>query len=145
MAWWGWIVVGTVLLGAELLVPTDFYLVFIGVSALLVGLGAFLAPGLPDWGEWALFGVLAIVLLVFFRRWLRDRFPGSRAQRRLDEALVGEIGVLQETLAPGAVGRLHLRGSPWSARNVGTTPLEAGSRARVQRVEGLTLHVVRET
>jgi hypothetical protein len=145
MPWWGWIVVGTVLLGAELLIPTDFYLVFIGLSALLVGLAAFLVPSLPDWSEWALFGALAILLLVFFRRWLRDRFPGVRARARLGEPLVGEIGVLQETIAPGAVGRVQLRGSPWSARNAGDTPLEAGSRARVQRVEGLTLHVVRET
>ena len=145
MPWWGWIVVGTLLLGAELLVPTDFYLVFIGLAALGVGALAWLAPALPDWSEWALFGALAVVLLVFFRRWLRDRFPGARARGRLAEPLVGEVGVLEETLAPGAVGRLHLRGSPWSARNAGHTPLEVGSRARVQRVEGLTLHVVRET
>jgi len=145
MPWWGWIVVGAVLLGAELLVTTDFYLVFIGLAALLVGAVAWLDRGLPDWSEWALFGALAVVLLVFFRRWLRDRFPGARARARLAEPLVGEVGVVEETLAPGAVGRLHLRGCPWSARNAGDTPLEVGSRARVQRVEGLTLHVVRET
>jgi hypothetical protein len=145
MPWWGWIVVGTLLLGGELLVPTDFYLVFIGVAGMLVGLLVFLAPALPTWGQWALFGVLAIGLLVFFRRWLHDRFPGQGARARLGDALVGEIGVLQEPIAPGAVGRVELRGSPWSARNAGETPLEAGARARVLRVEGFTLHIVRET
>ena len=38
MPWWGWVVVGAALLGAEIVVPTDFYLVFLGLSALAVGL-----------------------------------------------------------------------------------------------------------
>ena len=43
MPWWGWVVVGAALLGAEIVVPTDFYLVFLGLSALAVGLvGLFL-------------------------------------------------------------------------------------------------------
>ena len=38
MPWWGWILVGTLLLAAELfVVQADFYLVFLGFSALVVG------------------------------------------------------------------------------------------------------------
>ena len=40
MPWWGWIVVGVVLLAAELLaIEAQFYLVLLGVAALLTGLG----------------------------------------------------------------------------------------------------------
>ena len=39
MTWWGWIIAGAILLGAELtFVNAQFYLVFIGSAAILVGL-----------------------------------------------------------------------------------------------------------
>ena len=39
MEWWHWMVLGAVVLGAELMfVDAQFYLVFIGLSAALVGL-----------------------------------------------------------------------------------------------------------
>jgi hypothetical protein len=143
MPWWGWIVVGAVLLGAELfVVATDFYLVFIGVAAVAVGIVAWTGAGLPAWGEWALFGVLALVLLVFFRGWAKARWA-SPASARVEDTLVGEVGVATDGLAPNASGRVELRGSPWSARNAGSEPVAAGGRVRVERVEGLTLHVRR--
>jgi membrane protein implicated in regulation of membrane protease activity len=38
MPWWGWIIVGALLMGAELFViDAQFYLVFLGVSAIAVG------------------------------------------------------------------------------------------------------------
>jgi membrane protein implicated in regulation of membrane protease activity len=141
MPWWGWVVVGAVLLGAELfVVATDFYLVFIGVAAVAVGLVAWTGVGLPVWGEWALFGALAVLLLVFFRGWAKARWG---ATARVDDTLVGEQGVALEALAPGSGGRVELRGSPWSGRNAGGTAIGAGERVRVERVEGLTLHVRR--
>jgi len=39
MTWWGWVIAGAILLGAELsFVSAQFYLVFIGSAAILVGL-----------------------------------------------------------------------------------------------------------
>ena len=39
MPWWGWLVVGALLLGVEMFViDAQFYLVFLGVAAALVGL-----------------------------------------------------------------------------------------------------------
>jgi membrane protein implicated in regulation of membrane protease activity len=144
MPWWGWIVVGVLLLGTELVLPSDFWLVFIGLAAIAVGLVATVAPGLSDATEWALFGAFAAVSLVFFRRLVRARFP-SRADPRVDDTLVAEVGRALDPLAPGAVGRVELRGALWSARNADAGPIEAGERVRVERVEGLTLHVRRES
>lgn len=141
MPWWGWIVVGAVLLAAELFViPTDFFLVFLGAAALAVGLVGLVGVELPVWGQWATFAVSAVVSLVFFRGWLRSRFPKVT---RADDTLVGEVAVAREALAPGATGRIELRGATWSCRNAGDA-LAPGDRARVERVEGLTLHVRRE-
>jgi membrane protein implicated in regulation of membrane protease activity len=145
MPWWGWIVVGVLLLGAEILVPTDFWLVFIGLAAIAVGLVATLAPGLSDAWQWALFGGLAAVSVLFFRRLVRKRFPSRPGDSRVDDTLVGDAGRALETLAPGAIGRVELRGSVWNARNAGEGPIEPDARVRVERVEGLTLHVRRES
>jgi membrane protein implicated in regulation of membrane protease activity len=141
MPWWGWIVVGAVLLAAELfVVPTDFYLVFLGAAAIAVGLVGMVGIGLPEWGQFALFGVLSVVALVFFRGWFKRRWP-SEPPARVDDTLAGEVGTAIEALAPGATGRVELRGVPWSARNAGADAIAAGARVRVERVEGLTLLV----
>jgi len=143
MPWWGWIVVGAVLLAAEIfVVPTDFYLVFLGVAAILVGGVAWLGLGLSPTAEWVLFAVLAVVLLVLFRARLAARRAGETPPR-VDDTLVGEQGRALEGMAAGAAGRVELRGVPWSARNLEADALEAGVAVRVERVEGLTLFVRR--
>jgi membrane protein implicated in regulation of membrane protease activity len=144
MPWWGWIVAGAALLAVELVVPFDFWLIFIGLAALATGFALFVAPGLSDTAQWALFGVLAVVSLVFFRRLVRRRFVERRGGSRMDDALVGEAGAALEPLAPGAFGRVELRGSTWKARNADAGPIETGARVRVERVEGFVLHVRRE-
>ena len=49
MPWWAWIVLGALLLAVEMVAPMDFYLAFLGLSAVLTG--AIVAFGLrePAW------------------------------------------------------------------------------------------------
>ena len=141
MQWWGWIVVGALLLASELFVPTDFFLVFLGVAALIVGGIGLVGLDAPVWGQWLLFGALSLVLLVAVRGPLKRRMPAG--DPRVDDTLVGEIALIHERLAAGATGRAELRGTQWTARNDDATALEPGARARVERVEGLVLHVRR--
>ncbi len=87
MAWWGWIAAGALLLAAEMgLVDAEFYLVFLGLSALLVGLLALAGLGGPPWVQWLLFAALAATSLVLFRgrvySRLRPRAGARRALRR---------------------------------------------------------------
>jgi membrane protein implicated in regulation of membrane protease activity len=141
--WWGWIVVGALLLSSELFVPTDFFLVFLGVAALLVGGVGLTGLALPIWAQWLLFAALSLVLLVAVRGRLKQRLPAGDS--RADDTLVGEIALIHERLEAGATGSAELRGSRWTARNDDATALEPGTRARVERVEGLVLHVRRAT
>ena len=79
MTWWAWIVGGAILLGAELaFVSAQFYLVFLGGAAILVGLASALLYPLAPWAQWALFGVLALVLMVTFRSRLYARLHRHR-------------------------------------------------------------------
>jgi membrane protein implicated in regulation of membrane protease activity len=57
------------------------------------------------------------------------------------DSMVGETAVLTEDLQPGHTGKAELRGSTWSARNVGPSSLSMGQRVTVKKVEGLTLWV----
>jgi membrane protein implicated in regulation of membrane protease activity len=142
MPWFLWIVTGALLLAAELFViPADFFLVFLGLSAIAVGALAWLDLGLGASAQWALFAVLAAASVVAFRRRLAAR-AGAAGPARVDDTLVGERGVASDALPAGGGGRVELRGVPWSARNAGGNDLAAGARVRVQRVEGLTLWVV---
>jgi membrane protein implicated in regulation of membrane protease activity len=141
MPWWGWIVVAAVLLGAEMFVPTDFFLVFLGASALIVGLFGLVGVEAPVWAQWLAFAVLAVGSLVFFRGWLRAHI---RPVSRIDDALVGETAIAQEPIAPGGMGRVELRGATWSARNAGSTSIATGDRVPVVSVDRLTLHVRHE-
>jgi membrane protein implicated in regulation of membrane protease activity len=48
MPWWGWLIVGEALLGAEMFViDAQFYLVFFGIAAALVGLAGLTGLVIP--------------------------------------------------------------------------------------------------
>jgi hypothetical protein len=140
MQWWAWIAVGAILLGSELaFVDAQFYLVFVGGSALIVGLLSLAVPALPEWSQWALFAVLAAVSMVTFRRRIYQHL--RRNLPIMKHGPAGETVVLPAALAPGATCRLEFRGSSWSAINAGATAIGKGHRARIERIDGLTLVV----
>jgi len=143
MLWWLWILLGLALLGAELLTPGGFYVLFFGAGALVVGLLVALDLGGPTAVQWLLFSLGSIGALVLFRQRLLDLF-GSPAGGREVDSLRQDVAILLDDLAAHAVGRAELRGTTWTVRNAGATALPAGQRCRVERVDGLTLWVIPE-
>jgi len=139
MAWWVWLLAGLALLGFELLTPGGFFILFFGLGALVVGALAGLGLTEPVWLQWLLFSLLSVGSLLLFRRrllaWLQS--PEARAA----VGLVGDVAVLLDDVPPGAVGKAELRGTAWSVRHNGPETLARGRRCRVERVDGLTLHV----
>ena len=140
MTWWGWMIVGAVLLGAELLaVDAQFYLVFLGLSAAIVGLAGMLGIVMPEWVQWAVFASLSLISFFTFRRALYQKIRGGAVGFR--ETISGDTIRIDEDLAVGNEARADYRGTKWTVRNVGTNTISAGSKAQVVKVEGLTLHV----
>lgn len=143
MIWWGWMILGVVLLSAELFaVDAQFYLVFLGVSATLVGVAATLGIALPEWGQWLTFASLSLFFFFTFRRILYTKIRGGGED--YPESIAGETISLDNDLAPGSEARTQYRGSGWTVRNVDTKTISGGGRAKVIKVEGITLHVVAE-
>lgn len=140
MNWWGWVIAGAIMLGAELgFVDAQFYLVFVGSAAMLVGLATLLDPALAPWVQWALFALLALVSMVAFRRRIYLRLRGS-APVVAHGPLRGEI-IVPVALPPKASCQVEHGGTYWTVRNDGNRTLAAGERARIDVVEGLTLLV----
>ncbi len=140
MPWWGWIIVGAILLGAELLgVEAAFYLVFIGIAAMITGLIELAGAGLEAWVQWLVFAVIAIVLMVLFRRKLYAKLRGGGVGYETGPA--GEIVTLEQALKPGQTGRLNYRGTDWTIVNNSSEAFEAGQRVRISRVDGLKLNL----
>lgn len=138
MPWWGWIVLGAIILISEIIVSADFYLVFFAAGAVIVGLVGLLGAGLPIFAQWLLFASLSIGTLVLFRARLREKI---KTREQDVDKLEDEIAVATQRLPAGTTGQAELRGSTWSARNIGEVDLEAGDRCRVERVDGLVLSI----
>jgi membrane protein implicated in regulation of membrane protease activity len=139
MEWWIWILIGLVLLLAELLTPGGFYIIFFGVGALVVGiLAGFNAAG-PVWFQFILFSIFSVLTLWLFRERLLQLAHGER--RDSVDSLVGETAVVAEDIAINSFGKAELRGTCWNARNVGDKILTRGERCKVERIEGLTIFV----
>jgi membrane protein implicated in regulation of membrane protease activity len=143
MPWWGWLVTGAMLLGAELfLLDAQFYLVFLGISAALVGLMGLVGVNMPQWADWLVFAGLSLVTMVAFRKRVYQLVKGRTGivEERLT---LGDRIVVPVHLEPEQSCRVEYHGSSWTARNVDGVALEAGHEAVIAQVEGLTLHVRR--
>jgi membrane protein implicated in regulation of membrane protease activity len=138
---WGWLVLGLGLLGVEMFViDAEFYLVFLGVSAVLVGLLGMAGLAMPEWVEWLTFAAFAVVSMVTFRRRFYELM--RRQQAPVDERInAGDLVLVPTRLEPGQTCRVDYRGSSWTARNTGGNAIEAGTEARISHVDGLTLHL----
>jgi inner membrane protein len=138
MAWWLWMVLGFILLIAEMATP-GIFLLFFGAAALIVGLLEFFGVSGPPAMQWVLFSVISVVSLMLFRKPLLARIK-QRSGEDIDR-LEAEPATAMEDIAVETVGRVELRGAPWSAKNVGLAAIVRGQRCRVEHVEGLMLRV----
>jgi len=139
MEWWIWILLGLLLVLAELVTPGGFYFMFFGIGAVVVGvLAGFSAAG-PLWFQFILFSILSLVTLWLFREKLLQLTEGVAVQNV--DSLIGETAVASDQIDVNGIGKAEMRGTSWSARNTGDKPIKRGERAKVERVEGLTLFV----
>lgn len=144
MIWWYWMLLGLALLGAEMMTPGGFYILFFGLSALTVGTMAGLGFVEADWLQWLLFSGIAVGSLLLCRGPLLAMMKRNASEMPDIDSMAGELAIPLEPLAVGETGKAELRGTTWTAKNVGTAPLGKGQRGKVTHVEGLTLWITTE-
>jgi inner membrane protein len=141
MPWWSWLILAAIALAVEMFVlDAQFYLVFFGISAAAMGILALLGVGMPDWTQWLVFSILAVLTMVSFRQRLYTLVRGRTGH--VEERLtLGDRVTVPVRLEPSQTCRVDYRGSSWTARNVDETAIEAGREAVIARVDGLILLV----
>ena len=140
MTWWAWMILGAFLFGAELFaIDAQFYLVFLGVSAALVGAAGAIGIILPEAAQWLIFAALSLISMFTFRKMLYQRFVGNPPGFK--SGVAGEMLTIPSDLEAGQTVRAGFRGSNWTVVNEGDARLPAGMQVRIRRSEGLTLYV----
>ncbi len=131
-----WVLVGLVLLVAEILIPGVF-LLWIGLAALATGLIDMLIP-LGFGAKVSVFVVLlAAGISLALRLRKRHRDVATSSVNAPQDGLVGRIGTLISINPTGA--RVRVGDSDWQARVDGD--LTVGAAVRIEDVDGTTLIV----
>jgi membrane protein implicated in regulation of membrane protease activity len=140
ITWWHWIALGLVLILLEMAASGGFYIIFFGVAAIAIGSLHTLGAAGPIWFQILLFSILSIGSLALFRSPLMRWLQLDRGAADVD-SLAGETAFPLEEIPPGGVGRVELRGTVWTARNLSSRSISRGDRCAVVRVERLTLFI----
>lgn len=138
MSWWIWVLIAFAILALELTAAT-MHVGFFAVGALVVAVLAAVGVDLPLWGELVIFTSVSLVAFFFLRPILVRKLKLD--QKKVVDSLVGEQALALEDIAIGGDGRAEMRGTTWSARNIGETALIRGQRCIVTQVDGLVLYL----
>lgn len=141
---WLWLILGGVLLAAEILIMPSGFLLCIGTAACITGVVTFLFTGMSLVWELTLFSLLSVIACYGWWTFLRKRRGGvdhvdhTAALSARDRQLIGYRGVLAEPLKNGK-GRLRVNDSSWPVEADVDYP--AGVKVEVLNVSGITLKV----
>lgn len=137
--YWHWLAFGLALLACELL-GTAGYLLWLGLSAILVGMLLTLIP--MSWQlQWVSFGVFSLITTWL---WWRRQFKSDTAddaQRQLNQKskqLIGQTFILDEDF-PAGKGRVKLGDTTWTAQS--EIAIEAGSTVEIIKLNGIILTI----
>jgi membrane protein implicated in regulation of membrane protease activity len=143
IAWWQWIAGGMLLILLELAIPS-FFIIWFGLSALLVGVVMLLAP-ISLAAQFTLWGLTSGAMVYFWFRYFKN--PDRTKAGIAKEAFLGESGLIVKEVSELAKGQIRfqkpiLGSETWPVIADETIP--AGERARIVDVMGQTLKVSRK-
>lgn len=133
---WMWAAVAMVLLIGEMVTAT-FGLLFFGAAAAVTAVVVVIAPNLPPAVQLMIFGALGLVGVLVGRKWIKAKLA-SKAAPAVNLDSNSEFAI-DRSLAPGQEGAVLYQGSPWSAKNEGSDPINTGDRVKVIRTSGIKL------
>jgi len=145
IVWILWVVLGVVLIIAEVFTP-GFVLLWFGIGALAAALTSMLGAGLAL--QFIVFITLSTLLTALSRTIFVNYFSREGEHDGLKSGaarLPGQVGTVV-TSSRGALdeGAVKVFGSVWTAYPAeGEPPLEAGDRVVVERLQGASIYVRR--
>ena len=144
IVFWHWLALGALLAAIEVVTP-GFFLLWLGLAAIAVGLVLLLLPELAFTVQVVIFGALSIGSVMLGRHVMRRALAREDAAASMlnerGRAYVGKVYVLDLPLAQGR-GRMHVGDTTWAVTLVDSTAdLPAGTRVRVVDCEGPMLRI----
>ena len=134
-----WIMVGLGLCLLEIFTP-GFFVILFGVSAIITGVAEKL--GLPQQGQWILFVVLCLLLVVFVRKYLVQMLDQQPTQMANVGGLVGKQAlVIKDIQRDSLKGRVRIEGEDWIAITEEDTIFSSGGHVIVVSISGTKLIV----
>ncbi|AIU68423.1 regulatory protein [Vibrio coralliilyticus] len=137
--YWHWLAFGLALLAVELL-GTAGYFLWLGLSALIVGLLLTLLP--MSWQlQWIAFSVFSLMTtwLWWRRQFKKDSSDDlNRDLNQKQKQLIGQTVLVEENLAPGK-HRIKVGDTTWSAQTEHAIP--AGTLVEITQVNGIILTI----
>lgn len=135
---WHWLIIGVVMICIEMVLPAAYFL-WMGISAIIVGLLLLVLPTTPLLIQVIIFGVLSVVSVVLYKRYQLAN-PREKLQPNLNkrgQQYVDRIFTLDEAIVNG-VGKIRVDDSTWKVKG---HDLPAGSKVRVVSVDGTIFNV----
>ena len=138
LTFWGWLIVGLVLLGLELLAPLTYFL-WLGVSALVTSVMIYLMPETTWQMQFLIFSGLSIISIVLSRKYLVNKQTETDVPNlnRRGQQYVGRVFTLSEDIEQGT-GKIRVDDTYWSVTG---PPLPKGTEVRVIGADGAVFAV----
>ncbi|MVZ97243.1 NfeD family protein [Sphingorhabdus sp. IMCC26285] len=134
---WFWLSLGLILGAAEMVAP-GFFLMWLGLAAIIVGVLDYFLPITVAY-QVAMFATLSVLTVFAGKKFLADN-PIETDDPNLNNRgarLTGEIVSVVEAIADGQ-GRVKVGDTVWAARG---TDADVGARVRVTGADGAVLLV----
>ena len=138
---WHWLVLGFILLIAEIAMPGVF-LLWWGLAAIVVAGIMKLFPDLPLSSLAVIYAIIAMILSVIWWRYQHGKDQADQSNRALNQrnhAMIGSRGKVLE-IAENGIGRGAFGDTTWRIKGHG---LSVNDIIEVTCVDGITLNVIK--
>lgn len=136
-----WGSAGLILIIADV-VFGSFFMLFLGVGALVTGAAVWSGMLANPVYQWLCFALVSLSGVISLRKTLISRF-GSKSATGYDEH-TGQRVLVCEAIPAGGSGRVMYRGAEWPARTLDGSALEQHKHALIHALDGIVLIVVPE-
>lgn len=135
-----WICAAVAAIVIELVTPTALVSIWFACGAVVACLLELVGAGLEL--QICAFAVVSLVTMVIVRpvatRYLRGNIIATNADR-----MIHEVGLVTKDITAESWGEVKIKGALWSAVNIDSSVIPAGSKVKVMAIEGAKL-IVRE-
>ena len=144
LLYWHWLLLGMLLIAAEMFVPS-FTILWFGLGALLVGL-VLLLIDINLTMQLVLWTISSIIFTVFWFKYFKPKMADKTTASSAREKVIGEFGQVIKLPTEGSRGKVRfvipiLGDDEWDF--ISEDSVEIGDRVHISEISGNTLIVVK--